>query len=170
MKRRNGITLLEIVFAITLIVFLMSAVSFVYIVSLRGWASLGHHSDLHEKLHFGLERMIRDVRQANAVVVANHSLRFTVNENGVDNTYLYYLHNPLDTWVPAYNQPTYDLRRVSVGGGPFVYGSGELIITGLKSPTDTTITSVGNTAIIAFAGQDHDDRLTVRGYVHPRNL
>ena len=166
-------TLLEVVFALTLIIFLVSTVSFVYIVSVRGWANLGHHSDLHEKLHFGLERIVRDVRGAKAMSVANHALRFTLYENGVDNSYIYYLYNPSDPWVPDYNQTNYDLRRTSLSvgiSGTFTYGSGEIIITNLKSPNNTAITSLGNVALLTLMGQAGDDTLTVRGYVRPRNI
>ena len=166
-------TLLEIVFAITLIVFLVSTVSFVYIVSLRGWHSMGHHSDLHEKLHFGLERVVRDVRGAKALSVANHALRFTLYENGSSNSYIYYLYNPSDSWVPAYGQASYDLRRADLTGGiggTFTYGSGEIIVTDLKPPNNTTITSSGNVALLTLVGQAGDETLTVRGYVRPRNV
>ena len=173
MEYRKGMTLLEVVFAITLIVFLVSAISFVYIVSLRGWTNLGHHSDVHEKLHFGLERIVRDVRGAKAMSIASHALRFTLYEGGVDNSYIYYLYNPSDPWIPAYNQTNYDLRRTSLSGGiggTFTYGSGEIIITNLKPPNSTTITSSGNVASLTLVGQAGDDALTVRGYVRPRNV
>ena len=174
MKWRKGITLLEIVFVITLIVFLIEAVVSVYIVSLQGWDNLGHRSDLHEKLHFGLERVVRDVRQAEAISVANNALRFTLKESGVDNSYIYYLYNASDSFPPAYNQSSYDMRRTALTGGiggTFTYGNGELIVTGLKPPsTYTTITSSGNLALLKLVGQAKNDTLTVQGYVRPRNL
>lgn len=178
MKSQRGLTLLEVVFTVALIFFLVSSISLVYIVSLRGWANLGHRTDLDEKLHFGLERIIRDIRQANAInalSLENHTVRFTLNEGGVDHSYIYYLHNPSDTWVPAYDQASYDLRRSPLSGGlngTFIYGNGELIITGLKPPTSTTITLSGAPRVVAITltGQEGEDTFKVRGYVHPRNL
>lgn len=170
-------TLLEIIFTITLVTFLIGAISFVYIVSLRGWKNLGQHTDLHEKLHFGLERIIRDVRQANNLSVAGHALRFTVHEAAVNNSYIYYLHNPSDC-PPAYtnNQAAYDLRRAGLAGGIFgaiPCGAGELIISGLKRPdgvNDTQITGAGNLAFLTLVGQDENETSVVRGHVHPRNI
>ncbi len=176
---QRGITLLEIVFAISLIAFLVSSVAFIYVVSLRGWENLGHRTDLHEKLHFALERVVRDVRNANALSVNNHTLVFTLNENGWTNTYQYYLYSPNDSCPPVFNQNTYELRRMrTVSCNPngvcvassSVCGTGELIVTGLKPPNDTTITSSGNVAMIKLTAFEEDDKLTVQGDVHPRNM
>lgn len=180
MHQEKGITLLEIVFTLTLIAFLISSIAFVYIVTLRGWDNLGHRSNLHEKLHFGLERIVRDVREARAISVASHSLMFTLNENGSDNHYIYYLHNASDVCPMAYSQTAYDLRRTQLTSGSlpgsldcsrFAYGNGEVIITSLKPPSaDTSITSGGNYAIVKLVGVQEEDTLTVRGNVKPRNI
>ena len=173
-KKRYGITLLEIIFALALVVLLTSSVAFVYTVVLRSWDQIGHRSDLHERLYFALERVIRDARTANALSVANHSLRFTVNENGADQSYIYYLYNSSDSWVPQYSQAAYDLMRTSLTGGiggSFTYGSGEIVVKSLKPPSaDTTITSSGNVVFINLVGKEKNDTMKVRGYVRPRNI
>ena len=180
MRCQKGITLLEIVFTLTLIFVLVSSVLLVYIVVLRGWHNLGQRTDIHEKLHFSLERMVRDAREATAISVANHALRFTLRESGSSNSYIYYLYNASDSWVPDYHETTYELRRASlteagaandISDDTFTYGAGDLIVTSLQPPTDdTSITSSGNYAIVRLVGVEGDTTLTVRGNVRPRNL
>lgn len=179
MRCQKGFTLLELVFTLTLVIFLVSAVFLVYLVSLRAWDHLGHRTDLHEKLHFALERIVRDVREAKDLSVADHAIRFTVRESGTDNNYIDYLHNASDSWPPAYNQTVYDLRRASltaagspgIGDDTFVYGSGDLMVTSLKPPTaNTSMTRSGNHVIIKLVGKEEDDTLTIRGKVRPRNV
>ncbi len=174
MQRNRGITLLEMIFTITLIVFLVSSVLAIYIVCLQGWNNLGHQTDIHEKVHFGLERMIRDARESPSLVVANHSLRF---QNGATG-YIYYLYNSSDTWVPAYNQSSYELRKATlttagsagIADDTFTYGSGDVVATGIMPPPQTSITASGNIALITLKGQQGTDSLSVRGYVRPRNI
>jgi Tfp pilus assembly protein PilW len=174
MKLRNAFTLFEMVFTLVLISFLVSSVVFLYIVTIRGWDEVGHRTNIHEKLHFALEQVVRDVRNANAVSVANQALRFTLYEGGTNNSYIYYLHNASDTWVPAYNQTSYDLRRAALTGGingTFTYGSGTIIATELLPPTgSTTITSSGNIATLNLVGTEGGHSLSVRGNVRPRNV
>ena len=173
----KGFTLLEIVFSLALIVFLVTSILFVYIVSLRGWENLGHRTDLHEKLHFGLERMTRDLRESVRMDVSDHSVIFVLPTGISPNFYtfcIYYLYNPNDSWPPAYNQPSYELRRAVTGIGnigSFTYGSGDTIITNLRPPAaDTSITAAGNVLMIKLTAFEDDDQLTVQGYVHPRNI
>ena len=175
----RGLTLLEIVFSLTLVVFLVGAIFFLYVVSLRGQNQVGGRNDVHEKLHFALERVVRDVREAKALSVANHALRFTLREIGADSSYIYYLYNASDSWVPSYNQPTYDLYRapltaaggVGISDDTFTYGSGDVIATDLLPPsTNTSVTSSGNYGVIKLGAKEGDDILTVRGNVRPRNV
>ena len=180
-RGQTGLTLLEAIFALALVFLLIGAIFLVYLSLLQGWDQIGRRDDLREKLQFGLERVIRDVRHANAISVANHALRFTANESGSDASYIYYLYNSSDVWPPNYNQASYDLRRVSLSGGlngTFTYGSGDLILTALRPPNNTTITttdpytglSCTHCAVIALAAQSSTETLNVRGYVRPRNI
>lgn len=179
MRCQKGITLLELILAITLVIFLVTSLLSLYILSMRGWQNLGHRTDLHEKLHFGLERVLRDVREGKALSVGNHAIRFALWESGAENGYIYYLHNSSDAWPPAYNQTSYDLRRASLteagvandlSDDTFTYGSGELMIKGLRPPTNTSITSASSKLVsLTLSGQLGDDVATVRGYVRPRN-
>ena len=167
-RNKKGFTLLEVIFTLTLIVFLISSVLFVYIVAFKNSYYLGNRTDVHEKLHFALERIVRDVRKANVVSVANNAVTFTLNESGVDTSYRYYLYNASDVWPPAFNQTTYDLRRAAVTG--FAYGNGDLIVSGLDKPSNTSITSSGNVAKVTLGVTPSGDKLfSISGYVRPRN-
>lgn len=171
-NKKNGFTLLEIVFTLTLIVFLISSVLFIYIVVMRNSYNQGNRTDLHEKLHFALERVVRDVRNANAISVANNAIRFTLNESGSDNSYIYYLYNISDVWPPAFNQTTYEMRRASLAGGingTFTYGAGDLMTTGLRAPSYSSITNSGNVARIRLNASMGNDTLVISGYARPRN-
>lgn len=173
MRRNNkGFTLLELVFTISLIVFLISSILFVYIVSMRSAYHQGNRTDLHEKLHFALERIVRDVRNANAISVGSNALRFTLNESGTDNSYIYYLYNSSDVWPPAYSQSSYELKRTSLSGGiagTFTYGNGDLIATGINPPSSSTITSSSGVAQLKLSSTLGNDTMAVSGYVRPRN-
>ena len=160
--------------------FLVSAVMAVYIVSLQGWDNLGHRNDIREKLHFAVERMVRDVREAKAISVTSNALMLTLNESGSDNNYIYYLHNSSDSCPMTYSQATYDLRRTTFTSGSlpatlncarFTYGSGEIIAKGLTPPTgNTSITKTGNYAALKLEGIEGNDKLTIRGEVRARNV
>ena len=179
-RNKKGFTLLEVVFTITLIVFLISSVLFVYIVAFRNSYYMGNRTDIHEKLHFALERMIRDIRAANSVSVTSNAITFALHEGNSDVSYYYYLYNALGSWVPpaaqTFNsQLTYDLRRAAVSN--FHYGDGDIIATALDSPatSNTTIAISGNVAQLQLSatlgnGQFGSDRLAVSGYVRPRNV
>ena len=172
MQSRSGLTILEILFTITLITFLVSSILVVYIVSLQGWDNLGHRADLHKKLHFGLDRIAREVHKANDLLVANNAVRFTLYESGSNQSYIYYLHNASDTWPPAFNQSAYDLKRTSLAGGingTFTYGDGELVIAALKPPSLTAITSSGDVATLTLTGQIENDIVTLRSAICARN-
>ena len=172
MRNESGIMVLEILFAIVLVAFLTTSVSLIYIISLQGWQNLGHRSDLHEKISFGLDRLAREVSEANDLSVANHSLRFTVYESGLNQSFIYYLYHPADAWPPAYSQTSYNLMRTSLTGGisgTFVYGSGELIVNNLKPPGSTSITASGDVAILTLTGQEGADSITIRQRICARN-
>lgn len=178
-SRERAFTLLEVVFTVALVAFLASAVAYVYVVTLRSWHNLGHRTDLHEKLHFGLESVIREVRKADAILIKTdeHAIRFTLNEGGTDNNYIYYLYNNADGWPLSFKQSTYELRRASMTAGAlntatFKYENGEFILPGLvPPPKGTSITSAGSgkVASIQLMGIEGSDTLTVRGYVRIRN-
>ncbi|GEM_PF-2238671 len=172
MRIQSGITILELLFTLTLITFLIMSVSAIYIVALQGWDNLGHRSDLNQKLSFGLDRIVREVHKAKDLSVANQSLRFTLYQSGSDQSYIYYLYNLADSWPPAFNQTSYDLMRTTLTGGiagTFTYGSGELMISNLKPPGLTTITSSGNVATLTLTGQNKNDSMTLRSAVCARN-
>ncbi len=171
---KKALTLLELVFSLSLVIFLVGSILFLYVVVMRGSSELRHRTGVGEKLYFALERVSRDARNANAISVANHALRFTVSEGGSDTSYIYYLYNAADSWVPAYNQTSYDLRRAPLTGGingTFTYGAGTLIASGLLPPAaNSTITSSGNVAILKLVGSENNSTLTVRRSVLPRNV
>lgn len=168
----KGITLLEVLFVVVLVAFLVTTVSGIYIIAMRGADELGKHSDLHEKLSFAMERMSREVRPANAIQVSDQSLRYTVQQDGVDESFIYYLYNASDPWPPAFNQSFYELRKAELYGSidnSFAYGSGELFARGLKPPPDTTITQEGKSVLFLMTAEERDTTFQLRSRIHARN-
>ena len=170
---KKGLTLLEMIFTLALISLLISSLIFLYTVVLRSSTQIGKSSDLEEKLSFGLEQIVRDVRNANAVKahVTYRTLRFTLGSQ----SYIYYLYNVNDAWPPNYNQSAYELRKAPVSGGidgSFTYGAGDLIVTGLKPPNETRFeqSSVTNVFTAILTGLDNEETYTVRGNIRPRNV
>lgn len=181
MKRRRGVSLLEMLFVISLITLLVGTMMFLYVIVLRGWDQYGKRTDLAEKLNFTLERMLRDVRKAKAITppapMNSHSIRFTLCEGSptcTDNSYIYYLYHASNTWPPAFNQTSYELRRAPLSGGingTFTYGAGDLIALGIKPPPETDISYSGTVVEIKkLAASDASETITVSGAVRPRNV
>ena len=172
MRKQSGLTILELLFALVLVVFLVTSISMIYVITIKGWDNLGHRSDLHKKLIFGLERIGRDVSEAKDIAVSNQSLRFTLREAAGDVSYIYYLHNASDSWPPNFNQASYNLMRTNLTGGingTFTYGTGEIIVTNLKPPAFTNMALSGDTATLTLTGQEKNDSITVRQAVCARN-
>lgn len=171
--RHKGLTLLEVLFVLSLVVLLTSSILMVYLVAMRGWNSVGEVSALAEEVNFASERLSRDVRRANAMSVASHSLRFTVTENGSDQSYIYYLYHPSDSWVPRYDQELYQLRRAQLTGdlnGTFTYGDGEFILKGLRPPPNfTTVTGSSGLTTVHLVAKSGDEMYETRANIHPRN-
>lgn len=171
---RRGISLLEVVFSVGMVSLLIVAINLVFLVTFRAWHYVGYEAELREDVGFGLERLIRDVREAKAISVSNHALRLTRHEASGDQSYIYYLYNVSDHWIPTYLQPLYELRRANLTGGlggSFTYGAGELIVKNLKPPpSGTTISGSGNLAIVSLDAILSGSEWRTRGYVRPRNI
>ncbi len=174
MKHHSGITVLEMLFVIVLVFFLMTSVTMIYIITLQGWGNLGHRSDLNKKLSFALDRISEEVAKATNLSAANHGLRFTLYESGANQSYIYYLYHASDTWPPAYTQSTYNLMRTTLTGeigGTFTYGSGEIFATGITPPgsSQTSITVSGNVATLQLVGKEKNDTFVIRRSMCARN-
>ena len=114
---------------ITLVLFgvLMTAVAMAMNPILLAWSTHQDRMELQRQVQHGLEKAVRDLRLADAYQDdANDSIRYTVRESGVNNSYILYLYNSANSWPPAYDQTTYQLRKATLTGGiggTFTYGA-----------------------------------------------
>ncbi len=148
----QGITLIELVITILLFAVLMTAAAMSLNPILLAWSSHQDRMELQGQVQHGLEKAIRDIRGAIALQNdANDAIRYTLRESGVSNSYILYLYHAGDTWPPAYNQTSYQLRKASLTGGiagTFTYGSGDLLMRDIQPPTASDLSVSGTMATL----------------------
>lgn len=164
LQSKKGFTLLELILTIALLGLITGTLMYLYVVTLKSWDQFGRRTDVRNKIQFALERMVRDVRQANAVNVTGNTVRFTIGSS----SYIYYLYN------------TSELRKASLTGGiggTYTASAGDLIASGLTNSTaltnSGTCTGASSTSCVVqvyLVGTDNNETIQVSGYVRPRNL
>jgi hypothetical protein len=184
-KGVGGFTFVELVFSIGVIILVSATISGALIAVLKIYVSQATRTDIRFALSMALEKdMVRVLHPAKAFLaryVSNNdnlldSLRFTVREAGVDNSYAYYFFNPLDTCPPVYNQPFYELRRVPLTGGingTFACGAGRRLLTNVVTPPTSTI-KIRNVipwmVVFEIFIRQRDEQFTIRSASTPRNV
>ncbi len=164
----RGVTLVELIITLLLFAALMTAIAMGLNPLLLAWSSHQDRMELQRETQHGLERAIRDLRGATALQNdANHAIRYTLRESGVSNSYILYLYNASDVWPPAYNQATYQLRKISLTGGingTFTYGSGTLLMRDIRPPanSDLSVSSKVATLDLSLTRFDETFRLVER--------
>ena len=172
-KPSNGVTLIELLISLLLFAVLMTAAALSLNPILLAWSSCQDRMELQSSVRQGLERALRDLRLANALQNdANDAIRYTARESGVQNSYILYLYNADDTWPPAYNQTTYQLRQTSLTGGingTFTYGNGTLLVRDVKPPTDSDLSVSGSVATLDLTLSRFDETFRLIQKVKRRN-
>jgi hypothetical protein len=129
--------------------------------------------ELQRGSQHGLEKAIREMRGATALQNdANDAIRYTLREGGVSNSYILYLYNASDTWPPAFNQSTYQLRKAALSGGingTFTYGAGDLFMRDIKPPTTSDLSVSGSVATIDVTLSRADETFRLIGKAKKRN-
>lgn len=159
---------------IVMFVILTAVTVYVFRAILLNWYSQETRAGIDISLDRGIEEMVRDLRETKAVQsVNNDEIRFTVEESGVDNNYIYYLYNENDSYPPSFNQDSYEIRRVTLSGGiggTFTYGSGPIIITDVVPPTTSDLSISGNMVTIDLSITRADETIRSRTEIKPRNI
>ena len=166
--------MIELVIALLLFAVLMTAAAFAMNPILLAWSSQQDRMELQRGVQQGLEKAIRDLRLAKALQSdANHAIRYTVRESGTDNSYILYLYNASDaSWPPAYNQTSYQLRKVSLSGGiggTFTYGDGDLLMRDIQPPTTSDLSVSGKVATLDLTLVRGDETFRLLERVKERN-
>jgi hypothetical protein len=150
---------------------------------LLSWSSEEARVDIDIGLDTGIEKMVRELREAIEVQSAAeyNEIRFTVEENGLNVSYIFYFYNENDSYLPppAFDRDSYELRKAVLAGGingTFDYGDGLIIITGITSPSQGTdpktelSIDADNLINIVIKITEKDDIITSKTQVKPRGL
>ncbi len=165
--------MIELMISLVLFGVLMTAVAMSMNPILLAWSSHQDRMELQRQVQDGLEKGLRDLRLANATQDdANHAIRYTVRESGVNNSYIFYLYNSNNTWPPAYDQTSYQLRKATLTGGiggTFTYGSGDLLMRDVKPPTTSDLSVSGSVATLDLTLLRADETFRLLERVKRRN-
>jgi prepilin-type N-terminal cleavage/methylation domain-containing protein len=172
----RGVTLIELMIVIGMLAALILAGTASFPVVLTTWSEQDDALMIQEDLKHGGEKMIRELRAATAINVANDAIRFTErpsNTSSTTNDYIFYLYHASDSWIPSYNQDVYQLRKATLTGGingTFTYGDGPLYMKRVKPPTTSDLSASGNVITIDLTVQEHDETFRLLQELTPRNL
>jgi len=171
---RRGLTLIELMISIVLFIILSVTAVYIFRAILLSWSSQETRTGVNITLDSGIEEMARDLREAREIqsVAGYDEIRFSQDGS---NYYIYYLYNASDSYVPppAFDQPTYELRKATLTGGingTFTYGSGQIIATDVVAPTTSDLSLSSNIATIDLSVTRGDETIRSRTGVRPRNL
>lgn len=171
-KALNGFTLIETIITIIMLIVLTGGIVYVFRAGLLGWSSQEKRTGIDINLDRGIEEIVRDLREAKEAQSASgsHEIRFTPDQSTY---YIYYFYNANDSYPPAFNQDTYELKKTTLSGGingTFTYGSGQVIVTDVIKPSTSTLSLSSNLITIDLSITRADETIRSRTQVKPRNL
>lgn len=167
---RRGLTLIELIMTASMMVVLVGAMTYVFLVVLTGWSTQLDRAGIDIQIDRGIEEMARDLREAEVVQSANDEIRFTEDQVTY---YIYYLYNEDDSYPLRFDQSSYELREATLSGGiggTFTYGSGRIIIIGVLPPPTSDLSLTNNMITIDLSINKDDETVRSRTSVKPRNL
>lgn len=166
----KGLTLIEVIITIVMLVVLVSVLTYIFRVILISWSSQETRAGSDINLDRAMEEMSRDLREANQAQSANDEIRFKQGQN----TYLiYYLYNMNDSYPPDFSQASYQIRRDTLNGGingTFTYGQGQIIATDVLAPPVSDLSFASNMITLDLSIKRNDETVRARTLVKPRNL
>lgn len=128
----------------------MTAAAYAMNPILLAWSSHQDRMEIQRGSQHGLEKALRDLRLATALQNdAGDAVRYTLRESGLSNSYILYLYHASNSWPPAYNQTSYQLRKASLTGGiggTFTYGGGDLLMRDVQPPPTSDLSVSGSVA------------------------
>ena len=173
-ENKKGMTLIEILITITMLVMLMGVSVYVFRAILINWSLLESRSGIAVNLDSAMAKMLRDFRTAKEVqsTTGYHEIRFSPDEV---NFYVYYLYNESDSYAPPpeFDMQYYQLRKATLSGGingTFTYGSGQLILTDVLPPPDSELSINDNIITIDLMAERKGETKRLRTEVRPRNI
>jgi len=171
---RRGLTLIELMISIVLFIILSVTAVYIFRAILLSWSSQETRTGVNITLDSGIEKMVRDLREAKQVqsTASYDEIRFTPDNS---NYYIYYLYNAGDSYLPppAFDQTTYELRKAALTGGisgTFTYGNGQVMLTDVLPPTTSDLSLSANMLTIDISITRGDETIRSRTDVRPRNI
>ncbi len=166
----KGLTLIELMITVVIFVILTAVVAYILRAVLLSWSSQETRTGIDISLDRGIEEITRDLREARAAQSSSDEIRFTQDLSAY---YIYYLYNSNDSYPPAFNQTTYQLRKAAVTGGisgTFTYGSGQIIINDVLAPPTSDLSLSSNLITLDLSVKRGDETIRSRTQVRPRNV
>ena len=169
-KLTKGFTLLELMITIIMFAALALVSFYVFRVVILTWVSQETRGGVDITLDVGMEKIVRDLREAKAINSSNDQIRFTA-----DNTtyYIYYLYNQNDSYPPSFNQTSYQLRKTTLSGGingTFNYGSGPILLYSILPPPASDLSITNNVINIDLSMKRAGETIRAKTEVAARNL
>ena len=176
---KYGLTLIELMITIVMVVILASVTVYVFRAVLLSWSVGEERAGVDISLDRGIERMVRDLREAaNIDNKYSNEIRFTRGGH-----YIYYFYNATDPYPTDLTEASYELRKADLSGvtdsdlttGIFTDGSGRIIITDVipatAEPNPTELSKGANDLVTIILNVQRDDEaLTSKTQVKARNL
>lgn len=144
---KRGFTLLELMITVVLFIMLALVTFFIFRAILLTWSSQETRAGKEIILDFSMEKMVRDLREAEVLGFKNpDEIRFTQGLNDDTDNYIYYLYNSNETYPPDFDEDSYELRKATLASvtgrdlstGTFTYGDGAILIWDVLSPNDAS--------------------------------
>lgn len=159
---RHGLTLIELLIVITLLVVLTAATVYVFRVVLINWSFFDTRAGLAIELDRGSQELARRLRSSSAIQnLSANEIRFSYGNNS---SFVYYFYDA---------DGDYQLRETVLAGGingTFVNSSGRIVMTQIAPPPASAMSVTGNTANITLVLSHNSETLNSRVVVRPRNL
>jgi len=159
---RHGLTLIELLIVITLLVVLSAATVYVFRVVLINWSFFDIRTGLAIELDRGTEELARRLRSSSEIRnLSTNEIRFSYGNNS---SFVYYFYDALGE---------YQLREAVLTGGingTFVNSVGRVVMAQIVPPPVSALSVAGNTANITLVLSRKDETLNSRVLVRPRNL
>jgi hypothetical protein len=171
MKKDTGaFTLMELLLTMLMVAVLMWAAVYVFQAVLLSWSSQETRAGLDININKGIEMVVIDLRRASSVQSSNDEIRFTADGTTY---YIYYLYNSGDSYPPAFNKASYDLKKTTLSGGMngiFTYGAGNPVILGVLPPPTSDLSFTGNVINIDLSVMSRNETVRSKTEVRPRNI
>ena len=171
-KCARGFTLLELMITIIMLAALVIVSFFVFRVVIFTWVSQETRGGVDIALDAGMERVVRDLREAKAIQSANNEVRFTTNNVTY---YIYYLYNQKDSYPPSFNQTSYQLLKTALSGagginGTFNYGTGQVMLYSILPPPTSILSIANNVVDLDLSMHRASETIRAKTEVGARNL